>query len=793
MKIPYGSSTGYLARCAWLLLLLLFGDNARAQSSEIDSLLAVNSSNIHDTTRIKTLVLLAKRLAEKQVFEQAEKHASHALALAEHTKFKPGISQANGALGYIFSIAGDFAKAKKYHEQSYAVAIEIGDALSAAKASGNIGHIHARQGNHKASVPFYKEAGSLFGKANAWKNAGDAFSAAGLSLLNQGLYTESYLQFQESLHWREKSGDPWDIANAHHNLGICLYFQGYFTDALAEYLTALKTREAYGRKRELAESYNDIANIYQELNDFDAALQYYKASLPIFEELNIPQRISLSYHNIANVYSGMGNLDEAIRNLETSIRIKEEMQDKQGLIASYNNIAGIFMETGKLEEAKQALQRAHVFCEETDDSGGRSSTLLNLGRLAVKQGAYSAARSNFNQSLQLMKAVGQRTSIPFVYRHLSALDSLEGNFQLAYQDYKLYKLYEDSISSEKSNERIAAIQAKFETEKKNKEITTLQQAREINDLKIHAQEKALLSMDSERKRAMLENLYHQQQIVMLDNEKAIQQLELDKKQAALLVQQTEMRVKEDQLNLSEQEKALQGFALQRQKVIRNYLFAGVGLLGCMAFLLYRNHVTRQKLKLQTLRNKIASDLHDDVGSTLSSIAIFSEMAQQQSKDTIPLLNTIQDSSRQMLDAMADIVWTINPDNDQFEKIIMRMRNFAFELLGAKQIEFQFTADSEIGHLKLPMQVRKNLYLIFKEATNNLVKYSNATRAQYAITNDGNRISMTIRDNGKGFDLVTAHVGNGLKSMQKRAEEIGGLLAIESRPGQGTFISLQLAL
>src|SRR5690606_1940836 len=103
---------------------------------------------------------------------------------------------------------------------------------------------------------------------------------------------------------------------------------------------------------------------------------------------------------------------------------------------------------------------------------------------------------------------------------------------------------------------------------------------------------------------------------------------------------------------------------------------------------YNNFKTRQQLKLQTLRNKIASDLHDDVGSTLSSIHIFSEMARNQSKEVLPMLDTISESSKKMMDAMADIVWTINPENDNFEKIMDRMRSFAYELLLARKIDFE---------------------------------------------------------------------------------------------------------
>jgi len=199
------------------------------------------------------------------------------------------------------------------------------------------------------------------------------------------------------------------------------------------------------------------------------------------------------------------------------------------------------------------------------------------------------------------------------------------------------------------------------------------------------------------------------------------------------------------------------------------------------------------LRLQTLRNKIATDLHDDIGSTLSSISIFSQMAQQESKEAIPLLETIGENSRKMLDAMADIVWTINPENDQFEKIILRMRSFAYELLGAKKIDFEFNADEEVAKMKLSMDVRKNLYLIFKEATNNMVKYSGADKALFNIKGEKNNLTMLIHDNGKGFDTRQSTTGNGLKNMKKRADEMGAQFLIDSKPGDGTTIELRIAV
>jgi len=184
-------------------------------------------------------------------------------------------------------------------------------------------------------------------------------------------------------------------------------------------------------------------------------------------------------------------------------------------------------------------------------------------------------------------------------------------------------------------------------------------------------------------------------------------------------------------------------------------------------------------------------LHDDIGSTLNSISLFSEVAKQEAGKPIPALDQIGVSARKIIDAMGDIVWTINPENDTFENVITRMRSLAYLLLKAKAIEFTFKADESLNHLSLPMPVRKNFYLLFKEAINNLVKYSNATRASFHISLDNKNIKLSIRDNGVGFDTENALMGNGIKNMKRRAAEIGAQLLIESAEGKGTNIELCL--
>jgi len=281
--------------------------------------------------------------------------------------------------------------------------------------------------------------------------------------------------------------------------------------------------------------------------------------------------------------------------------------------------------------------------------------------------------------------------------------------------------------------------------------------------------------------------------LLLNKEKELRDLQLQNNTTELAIQKAESEKKQNQVLILNKENDIQTLQIKKQKQFRNYMLVGFALLILTASFAYYSYRTRQQLKVQKLRNKIASDLHDDVGSTLSSISMFSQMAQQQSKETIPLLDSIGDYSRKMLDAMADIVWTINPENDQFEQIILRMRNFAYDLLGTKNIEFEFDADEDVTNMKLSMDVRKNIYLIFKEATNNMAKYSGADQALFSIKNEKNNLIMVIHDNGKGFNMSQATSGNGLRNMRKRAEEMGADLTIESGSGKGTTIELSIAV
>lgn len=219
-------------------------------------------------------------------------------------------------------------------------------------------------------------------------------------------------------------------------------------------------------------------------------------------------------------------------------------------------------------------------------------------------------------------------------------------------------------------------------------------------------------------------------------------------------------------------------------------------LGGLIYLAHRMRV-RQLMQMEKVRGRIARDLHDDMGSTLSTINILSEMAKMKvNKDTEKTreyISKISDNSNRMMEAMDDIVWSINPMNDSMQRITARMREFATGVLEAKDIEVSFRVDEKVKDLRLGMECRRDFFLIFKEAVNNIAKYSQAKHASIDISIQGPRLIMLIKDNGIGFNVEQADSGNGLTNMQKRAESIKSQLKIESTPGEGTMVRLEAPL
>ncbi len=182
-----------------------------------------------------------------------------------------------------------------------------------------------------------------------------------------------------------------------------------------------------------------------------------------------------------------------------------------------------------------------------------------------------------------------------------------------------------------------------------------------------------------------------------------------------------------------------------------------------------------------------------MGSALSSIQINSQLALKDTTRTQLLLNRIAESASKMMESMGDIVWSINPENDTLEKMVVKMKEFAAEILEPKNISYSFEIGEEVAKIKLAVETRKNLYLIYKESVNNAAKYSDGSAVVIALCLQNNKLNLSVRDNGKGFEPSTVRPGNGLLNMAERARSLQGKLTRQSSPGHGTEILAELPI
>lgn len=607
-------------------------------------------------------------------------------------------------------------------------------------------------GNYDQSRKYSIDALQLCEKINYEKGKIPAYLNTGLTHFLQSNYPEALKNYLTALAIAEKIHDKRGIANSYNNMGLVFTYQGNYSEALKKHVTALKIYREIGEIKGLINSYNNMGIIYEEQGNYPEALKSYFACLKIAEEAGDKKATADAYFNIGNVYHKQNNLPDAKENYFAALKLYEETGYKQGIGLCYANLVEYY---AKQKDYKKALE-------------------FNL------------------KGIEILEAIGDRVRAAEAkdirgYLYIEVNNYIDA-LKIFFEDLKLYQEMGDSINTTAAYNNVG--QAYYKLKKYDESVKYFNKglllAKELGAKENMLNSYRLLAESYEMKNDF-KNAYRYHKLYFAMNDSLFN--ETKSNQITEMKTRYETEKKDDDIALLNKNKEIQSKEINKQKLLKNSFIGGLVLVLVLFFLIYNNYRTRQKLKLENIRNNIAADLHDDIGSTLNSISLFSEVAKQEAGKPIPALDQIGVSARKIIDAMGDIVWTINPENDTFENVIARMRSLAYLLLKAKGIEFIFKADENLNHLSLAMPVRKNFYMLFKEAINNLVKYSNATSASFHISLDNKNVKLVIYDNGVGFDTEHALMGNGIKNMKRRAAEIGAQLLIESAKGKGTNIEL----
>jgi signal transduction histidine kinase len=230
---------------------------------------------------------------------------------------------------------------------------------------------------------------------------------------------------------------------------------------------------------------------------------------------------------------------------------------------------------------------------------------------------------------------------------------------------------------------------------------------------------------------------------------------------------------------------------------KQWWFIGLVIVAIAIFFysLYRYRIS-QLMRLQHVRNSIATDLHDEIGSSLTNISILAELSRkknQQYEFPENLHSRIIEESTLAQQALDDIIWSVNSNNDNLNQTMARMRRYVAEVFEPVGINCTIDLPYLPDDFKLDMEQRKDIYLVFKECLNNILKHATAKNVHIKIYVARNILHLKIEDDGKGFDPLQQTERNGLKSIQSRLQKWNGKISILSSPGGGTVVESNFPL
>jgi signal transduction histidine kinase len=611
--------------------------------------------------------------------------------------------------------------------------------------------------------------------------------------------------------------------------------------AVVHALSGLAVAKRIQFEKGLFRNYFALAAAFQAQALFDSSAVYFHHALAsAMRDNNLAGQ--------ANVYSGLGHcfmrksqMDSAQYYLATGLTLAKRIKNYRIEAGIYNNYGNIFLETGDYQKALDYfIQAAKLYENPLSDNYGRCLALSNIGNIEYRLGNNDRALGYANQSMAIAKRESLTSSIGYghkllgrIYRRQKLYDSALTHYQAG---QKIYSSLGDTRSNTEILQNIGNIY--YDKEQFQQALESFQKsltlARSIANksllahayscigqafMKLEKNEHALLYLDSSRRAAaVINNKYlimdsyeamssvyeatgdykqalamHHQFVLLKDSIRQSDNRQLSEETHA----KYELEKKEAQIALLEKDKELKNLALGRSQAIQTGVALVLVLVIVIALLLVNWYRVKNQVKrnaeIERVRDTIARDLHDDIGSTLSTINIISKLAMLESPTSnSPHLGRIAEQSSRMMESMTDMVWSINPVNDSMEKVIVKMKIFASEILEPKNIRYSFFGEESLAGLTLDAEKRKNLFLVFKEAVNNAAKYSEATSVDVMFERHTGQLAMTISDNGHGF---TEHSGkgNGLKNMEARTKAMHAKFQLTSSREKGTRVRVEMPL
>jgi two-component system, NarL family, sensor histidine kinase UhpB len=568
--------------------------------------------------------------------------------------------------------------------------------------------------------------------------------------------------------------------------------------ALVMGLQAFHESRKVGYRRGEANAANAIGWTWMHKGNLDSAVFYLRHSKTIFAQENLDFDLARVSINLSEVYNKQSRFAEALEAALEAESISEKLGNIPLLTDTKRLLAILYREKGEYAKSVENFQAAIKGFEEQKDTRRSINTAISLSILLRKMDQPDSSLSVLNRCLALLEREENLYQMAMVREHLGETYYMKGQVRASLAEYeKAYDLFVQlGNMADVAYEAMVVGKAYGALGDFGKSEEFLRRAYDLSDslglrnyqFDASSELSQLYQQTQQWKKAT-----DQLQLTLQLKDTLAQNMQIQK--MSELTAQYENEKKEQEIALLRSNMELEAVKSRRQRQFQYFLLALIPVLGGFGYLIFNRAQLKQKLEEQTLRNQLSKDLHDDIGSTLSSISINSRIALMKvdEKDFVAQqLEKIQQNSKAILDNMSHIVWSINPANDSLEMMVFKMRDFASEILEPLGINFQFDAEGLDLKAKISPAIRKNLYLIFKESLNNASKYSKASEIKAKISTIDGNIILLVSDNGQGFSVEDEqNRGNGLRNMRERAAQIKGNISVDSQIGKGTHIKLSV--
>lgn len=519
------------------------------------------------------------------------------------------------------------------------------------------------------------------------------------------------------------------LAESYSILGANEKYQGNYEEAIRYHLEAMRIKESNKDENGLCITYNDIGIVYKNMKRFEEALKFYLKSNELARKLGMGTAISFTYNNLGTVYNEIGKYDSAMLNYNLALEQAEKINDAGAIATALANLADIHFAHERYDSALYNFKRCLAFDKANEDKYGMALSHMQLGRTYSALNKLKEAKAHIDTADNIAEENNLLRERIDILMIKSSIQEQLKDYSGAILTIRASAALKDSLLNEETSKQVSELQTKYETEKKEQQIA-LQQSELKSKNYVIAGISGVLLLGG-----LLSYSYYRRY---------------------RLVQQARLQ----QAILQEQEQATRAVLEAEEKE----------------------------------RQRIAGDLHDGVGQLMSAARmnlslLENELNFEDDKKKSAFnkaLSLVDDSCREVRAVSHNIM----PNALLKAGLISAIREFIQKI---DQRALEVTLYTDGINERLPSAVESVLYRVIQECVNNVIKHSHANKLDMTLIKDDEGISITIEDNGKGFDTRTSSEGIGLQNMQTRIHYLKGNIEWDSAPGKGTVVTIQVPL